>query len=110
MSYPTGHAIRWSVLSRHEDLLHLLAKRSKHKFPLQHKLVRYDQAFCLHGVGAIRDYVQIDIPRTFVNEFHTSKCILETLKTIEKLSRSQGGVDLGTMSVGKNWATYFSTY
>ena len=62
---------------------YLLAKRTKHKFSLEHQNVWYLQAFSVYDLILVQQNIQVDASRSFVNELDTAKLVLDSLQSIQ---------------------------
>jgi hypothetical protein len=63
---------------------HLLAKRTKHKFSLEHQNMWYFQALSVYDLVLVQQDVQVNASRSFVNELDTTQLVLDSLQSIQQ--------------------------
>jgi hypothetical protein len=62
---------------------YLLAQRSQNEGTLKHKFVGYLKPFVQESLLVVKENVQIDVPRPFVNYFDAPHGILNRLKLVQ---------------------------
>ena len=88
----TVECISLALLSRRN--VFLLKHGPENEITLVHQGVRYCQSFRIHHMIAMKQNIEVDVPRSFVDGFDTAEVLLDRLGSVEELLGCEGSFDL----------------
>lgn len=71
-----------------------LRHRPENEITLVHQSMRYLQPIRVHDMIAMKQNIEVDVSRSFLNSLDTAKTLLDRLGSVEELLRLEGCFDL----------------